>query len=71
MTKVEVDNTSHYDIINWLRANIGPGGYRTPNADLWGDRWGCTEIDTQPGPGRLIVEFINEEDALLFKLKWT
>lgn len=70
MKIVEIDNTNHYDIIDWLRRNVGNGGYREPNPDRWDDLWGCTEIDTLPGPGRLLVKFVRDEDAVLFKLRW-
>lgn len=70
ITTVEVPNDQHYEIIEWLRANIGPGGYREPSLDRWGDLWGCTELDTLPGPGTLLVKFVNEADATMFKLKW-
>lgn len=55
----------HNDMIRWARENIGPGGWRVPSKELWGDTWGIV-INF----GNQDWYFIRDEDATVFALRW-
>lgn len=56
----------HNEMIQWARDNIGKGGFRKPSKELWGDTWGIV-INF----GNQDWYFIDENDAIMFALRWT
>lgn len=55
----------HNEMILWARANIGPGGWRKPSKELWGDTWGIIIAF-----GNQEWYFVDEKHATMFALRW-
>ena len=53
------------DMIQWCRDNLGTGGWRQPSLKLWGDHWGIVCAF-----GNTTFYFIEEKDAIMFRLRW-
>ena len=56
----------HEEMITWCKANLGPGGWREPSFERWGDFWGV-EINF----GNTTFVFEREDLFVLFCLRWT
>jgi len=63
----------HQDMLQWCQDNFGPG--------CWGgfdvaDRYGVARTGEErwsydmPGFGNFAFQFLNEQDAMLFSLRW-
>jgi hypothetical protein len=68
MTTLQLDR-SYYPIqsemARWCYDNIGMGGWRLPDRERWGDKWGIESIF-----GQTTFHFLDEKDATLFALRW-
>ena len=53
------------EMVEWCKKNIGPGGWREPNLERWGDLWGIESFF-----GKSTFYFIKASDATFFKLVW-
>ena len=61
---IDLDKTRYHereDMIQWCRDNIGRGGYIPHDYNVW-------EIDTIFGNSTF--RFRNQQDAVLFALRW-
>lgn len=53
-------------MIKWCREHISANyGWREPNRERWGDDWGIACAF-----GTTFFYFVDEEDAMFFKLRW-
>jgi hypothetical protein len=60
-------------IVNWLSVNVGRQFYHGDSAPYWawGDGWAFHHMrTTHNGDWWWDVDFIHEEDAILFALRW-
>ena len=68
MTKLKLGQEYFYlqhDMVKWAHANLGPGGWRKPDRERWGDNWGLQVMF-----GCQTWYFVDEKDAIMFELKW-
>lgn len=73
---IPADNLDYQSIMHWLSENVGELISQSPFASWYGNGWEARiEHYVRPYEGnkphkRLVVKFRNEQDAVLYSLRW-